>query len=354
MRKIQSLVLSLALLGASAAGVAAQQVFTFEGGAQRRGWLGFSYDRMPVERGGKTALELTVTSVVDDSPAERGGLRRDDVILRINGLNATEPLIASLGSSLTPGDSVTFYIRRAGREQDLRFVAAEPPRGFGRIAVTPEMMFDSAQKFMRIFIDSARVGTEPTYLRRLPGGRLDTTIVRRLPNGDSVVSRMFVWGDSMPGFHRDSATLRFFKERELHMDSLLRGRIRIEGDSVQFFGGGDRVFSFARPGMLPGEDIVVRSFGFGRRAIAGAELQELNPELARYFRVESGVLVTNVPENTPARRAGLQAGDVITAVEGRAVTQVDDLRRAIETATSASVRVDYTRAGEKKTLQLKK
>ena len=43
--------------------------------------------------------------------------------------------------------------------------------------------------------------------------------------------------------------------------------------------------------------------------------------------VHLGVLVNAVPEDTPASRVGLKAGDVIVSVSGQAVRHVEDIRR---------------------------
>ena len=43
----------------------------------------------------------------------------------------------------------------------------------------------------------------------------------------------------------------------------------------------------------------------------------LSDQLAAYFGVKDGVLVSEVLENTPAASAGVKAGDVITAANGR-------------------------------------
>jgi hypothetical protein len=67
----------------------------------------------------------------------------------------------------------------------------------------------------------------------------------------------------------------------------------------------------------------------GQRFVAGAELTDLNPSLARYFEVEAGVLVTAVTEGSPGDEAGLLAGDVIVEVGGEAVTTVQEVRQAM-------------------------
>jgi S1-C subfamily serine protease len=57
------------------------------------------------------------------------------------------------------------------------------------------------------------------------------------------------------------------------------------------------------------------------RGWIGVEAQEITPEIAESFRLTStnGVLIAGVLRGGPADRAGLQPGDVLTAIEGRPV-----------------------------------
>jgi membrane-associated protease RseP (regulator of RpoE activity) len=64
----------------------------------------------------------------------------------------------------------------------------------------------------------------------------------------------------------------------------------------------------------------------GETRAAGAEVVDLRPELAEYFQVDGGVLVLDVPQGTPAERAGIHPGDVITHVGNAAVLSIQDLR----------------------------
>ncbi len=77
-----------------------------------------------------------------------------------------------------------------------------------------------------------------------------------------------------------------------------------------------------------------RYFDFGftpRRGRLGVSVDAIGDQLADYFGVESGrgVLVTSVHNDSVAAAAGLQAGDVITAIDDRAVDDVPALRRRI-------------------------
>ena len=67
------------------------------------------------------------------------------------------------------------------------------------------------------------------------------------------------------------------------------------------------------------------------RGWIGVEPQELNAELAETFnvKVKSGVIITGVLQNGPAAQAGIQPGDVIVAIDGKAVSTVAELLGAV-------------------------
>jgi serine protease Do len=78
-----------------------------------------------------------------------------------------------------------------------------------------------------------------------------------------------------------------------------------------------------------------RGFGnwyTGPRGRFGVALSSVGEQLATYFGVKGGVLVTSVEMDSPAGRAGLKAGDVITSINGRTVGDpsdvLDEVRRA--------------------------
>ena len=59
----------------------------------------------------------------------------------------------------------------------------------------------------------------------------------------------------------------------------------------------------------------------------GITVGDLSDQLAGYFGVKDGVLVSSVADDSAAAKAGLKAGDVITSFNGTDVTQPADLRR---------------------------
>jgi serine protease Do len=66
---------------------------------------------------------------------------------------------------------------------------------------------------------------------------------------------------------------------------------------------------------------------FGGSGRLGISIDDLSPQLADYFGTKDGVLVTSVADNSAAAKAGVKAGDVITAIDGSPVTSPADLRR---------------------------
>ena len=78
--------------------------------------------------------------------------------------------------------------------------------------------------------------------------------------------------------------------------------------------------------------------GFGKWVIEAAEstprigvaLQPLGEQLAAYFEVTSGVLVTRVVEDSGAWQAGLQAGDVLLDVNGQSIDNVHGIQKALQ------------------------
>jgi serine protease Do len=71
-----------------------------------------------------------------------------------------------------------------------------------------------------------------------------------------------------------------------------------------------------------------------RSPMLGVEAESLGSQLAGYFSVKEGVLVRSVLDNTPAQKAGIRAGDVITKVDGMAVTTPSELSTAVRTANA--------------------
>jgi membrane-associated protease RseP (regulator of RpoE activity) len=92
------------------------------------------------------------------------------------------------------------------------------------------------------------------------------------------------------------------------------GRIEVRGNGD---GSSGRIFMMSTPDGV---------FFSTVNGVFGASLSAVGPELAKKLKTEPGVLVNEVPEDTPAARAGLKAGDVIVRVAGEPVATIEDVR----------------------------
>jgi serine protease Do len=110
-----------------------------------------------------------------------------------------------------------------------------------------------------------------------------------------------------------------------------------------------RSYSYAL-GRGDGKNMVI----FGRPRL-GVQVQELNKDLAAYFKLEenSGVLVLEVQKDTPAEKAGLKAGDVIIKIDGEKVTAPDELIETLQDYEEGDVAtVEYVRQGKTATVEV--
>jgi serine protease Do/serine protease DegQ len=72
-------------------------------------------------------------------------------------------------------------------------------------------------------------------------------------------------------------------------------------------------------------------YGEVRRGRLGVSVQDLTPALARAFGIQNdrGAVIAQISPNSAAQRAGLQTGDVVLAVDGKAIRNANQLRNAI-------------------------
>jgi C-terminal processing protease CtpA/Prc len=61
----------------------------------------------------------------------------------------------------------------------------------------------------------------------------------------------------------------------------------------------------------------------------GIRMQSLTPQLGEHFGVKKGVLISEVIEESPAKKAGLEAGDVITAIGDEDVEEPIEISNAL-------------------------
>ena len=84
----------------------------------------------------------------------------------------------------------------------------------------------------------------------------------------------------------------------------------------------------------------------------GVGVTALTKQLSDHFGVAGGLLINSVRENSPAAKAGLKAGDIITEADGRAVNGDFDLVRAIAEKKTGDIALTIVRGGQKQTVRV--
>ena len=235
------------------------------------GFLGIYAENISRENMGRYHVNqvrgVGVTRIVKDSPAEKAGLRQDDVILRVDGENITSVRkLNRIVSELAPDQSVKITVSRNGSEQD----------------ITATIGKRSANFFTKDLL-----GKQP---------------------------KVWKWEGNEP------------REWKFEGPLLNKG----------FPNNGDLTF------MLDNS----------RRI--GVSTMELTKQLADYFGITGGkgVLVTAVTEDGPAAKAGVRAGDVITAVDGEAIDSPGDVTRVINRKKEGDVTLTVVRNKTQQTIHV--
>jgi serine protease Do len=196
-------------------------------------------------------------------------LRKDDVILRLDGENVSSVRkLNRLVSELSPDQSVKVTISRGGSEQEI----------------------------------TATVGK-----------RSNTSMAQNLFNGEP---RVFKWeGPDMKGFKWETPLNRDFRS------------FNNDGNMSLFLSNSRRI---------------------------GVSTMSLTKQLADYFGIADGkgALVTAVSDDGPAAKAGIKAGDVITAVDGEAVDSPGDISRVINRKKEGDVTLTIVRNKSQQTIHV--
>jgi serine protease Do len=125
-------------------------------------------------------------------------------------------------------------------------------------------------------------------------------------------------------------------DRSAYFEKKMKGKMRD-------FGG---AYSFSMPKLEEFPDMP--DFMDPRTPVLGINAEDLTGQLGSYFGApnNAGVLVREVRPGTPADKAGLKAGDVITKVEGKDVRTLAELRGQLrEKSNQLSVSMDVLRKG---------
>jgi C-terminal processing protease CtpA/Prc len=287
---------------------------------QRPGIIGVMFDSEPGRGDGVRVIEVR-----PGSPAAAAGMREGDIVVRLNGEDATETMDA-LPGRLQAGDTVRLRVRREGGDEREYVVVAQ-----ARPATRVSMIRPGAEGGPMVIMG----GDSLTIPIRELTVRLDSLHTRLADLGGS---RFRVEVDSLVRVFTDSADV--WRHRlpnvEMRFGEPLEAMEILENDEAVSFEEG-------RPFFME----------LGRRSAAGAELAEMNEGLSAYFGGQrQGALVIEVSPESPAARAGLQPGDVIVRAGGQDVDDPADVRSALNGAGEGRVALEVVRQGRRRELSL--
>ena len=137
----------------------------------------------------------------------------------------------------------------------------------------------------------------------------------------------------------------------------VRGELVGINTAIYSQSGGNMGIGFAVPSNMA-HSIMNQLVQHGKvvRGWLGVSIQELTPELATQFGVPKetkGVLVSDVMDDSPAKKAGFERGDVILEFDGRSMDSPTQLRNAVaQTVVGKKVPVKFIREKKTKTAEV--
>lgn len=137
---------------------------------------------------------------------------------------------------------------------------------------------------------------------------------------------------------------------------LVNTRGQVVGVNAAIFSrsGGYQGIGFAIPINLARKimDQLIKQ-GRVRRGTLGVRLAEIDPRTAKQLGVHQGAVIADVFRGSPARRAGLQKGDLVVKFDGQDVRSAQHLRSLIlQQKVGSTVTLEVQRNGRKTSVQV--
>jgi Do/DeqQ family serine protease len=135
----------------------------------------------------------------------------------------------------------------------------------------------------------------------------------------------------------------------------LRGELVGVNSAILSRGGGNIGIGFAIPSNMA-RSVMEQLLEFGevRRGLLGVNIYSITPDIAEAYGVKEtqGALVSQVMPDSAAEKAGIKVGDIIRTVDGKAISNANDLRNTIGLKRSGdTVELEVLRDGKKRKIK---
>ena len=135
----------------------------------------------------------------------------------------------------------------------------------------------------------------------------------------------------------------------------LRGELVGVNSAILSRGGGNIGIGFAIPSNMANSVMAqLLEFGEVRRGLLGVTILTLSPDIAEAYGVKEtqGALVSQVMSDSAAERAGVKTGDIIRSVDGKQISNANELRNTIGLKRSGdTVDLEIIRDGKKRKIK---
>lgn len=141
----------------------------------------------------------------------------------------------------------------------------------------------------------------------------------------------------------DKVTISFLRDGQLKTTTAVLGKTMEMDVDFNFDDHLGRSFDFNMPELRELEKL---NWNFSRKPRLGIEIQDTEDG--------KGVQVTEVEDETPAQKAGLQEKDIITSINGKSITSVDEIKAALKDLKEGDlIKAGITRSGKTQTIDIK-
>jgi serine protease Do len=130
----------------------------------------------------------------------------------------------------------------------------------------------------------------------------------------------------------------------------LKGEVVGVNTAIYSPSGGSVGIGFSVPANTAKNVVLqLQKYGETRRGWLGVKIQSITDELAESMNLGTakGALIADVTKDGPAAKAGIEAGDVVTSFNGRAINEMKDLPRLVaDTEIGSKIKVTLLRKGK--------